>query len=65
VAADDINAFEVAVRAMLQRLRDGERLALARSARAEAERLFAPTSVATALLATLSRVGDTPHLAER
>jgi glycosyltransferase involved in cell wall biosynthesis len=38
--AGDLNAFEAAVRAMLERIRRGEKPGIARLARAEAQRLF-------------------------
>jgi glycosyltransferase involved in cell wall biosynthesis len=53
VPAGDINAFEEAVRGMLDRLRQGQGPEIGRCARAEAERLFAPEAAGTTVLEML------------
>jgi glycosyltransferase involved in cell wall biosynthesis len=58
VAAGDIDALEQGVRSMLERIRRGEGPAISRTARTEAERLFAPDLVATSILELLSTLGE-------
>jgi glycosyltransferase involved in cell wall biosynthesis len=59
--AGDMDAFEAAVRAEVERLERGLPIERVRLARAEAERLFAPAQVAAALVAQLERaVGRLP-----
>jgi glycosyltransferase involved in cell wall biosynthesis len=54
--AGDLDAFEAAVRDLVARLQDGDIGPVRQLARAEAERLFAPSHVASALIGELESV---------
>jgi glycosyltransferase involved in cell wall biosynthesis len=55
-ATGDLDGFEHEVRTLVDRLRSGERARIKASARSEAERLFAPPSVARRLVAYLEEL---------
>jgi glycosyltransferase involved in cell wall biosynthesis len=61
--AGDADAFEAAVRELIAEMRSPEADRIRATARAEAERLFDPTTVGAQLLATLERAAGRTHQA--
>jgi glycosyltransferase involved in cell wall biosynthesis len=59
--AGDVDAFEAAVRELVADMRSPEADDIRATARAEAERLFDPTTVGAQLLATLERAAGRTH----